>query len=67
MKTNPTAFNKVAAILSRREDISIQDAKEWVKEALDWVEMALERGEDAESVWQDETGLEPDYLMEILI
>lgn len=67
MEINVSAFNRVAKILSRREDISIQDAKEWVNEALELVQTAIDEGADAEEVWQDQTELEPDYLMEILI
>lgn len=64
---NEKGIEEVVAILMRREQLSKEDARNWVKEALEWVEIAISRGEDAESVWEDEVGLEPDYLFNILI
>lgn len=64
---NENGIEEVVAILMRREELSREDALRWVEEALEWVEIAISRGEDAESVWEDEVGLEPDYLFNILI
>lgn len=64
---NEDGIEEVVAILMRREELSREDALDWVEEALEMVEDAIAVGEDAESVWEDEVGLEPDYLFNILI
>lgn len=64
---NEKGIEEVIGILMRREDISREDARLWVDEALEWVEIAITRGEDPDDIWMDQTGLEPDYLYNILM
>lgn len=66
---NKKGIEEVVAILMRREQLSREDALNWVKEALDMVMDAIseERYMEAEDIWQDEVGLEPDYLLSILM
>lgn len=64
---NENRIEEVVAILMRKEELSKEDALNWVKEALEWVEIALSRGEDPDDIWMDQTGLEPDYLYNILM
>lgn len=54
-------------ILMQRDDLTEEEATEIVKDA---VEAALEElfyDGDPEEVWMEETGLEPDYLIEYLL
>lgn len=64
---NENGIKEVVAILMRKEELSREDALNWVKEALEWVEIAISRGEDPDDIWMDQTGLEPDYLYNILM
>ena len=64
---NENRIEEVVAILMRKEELSKEDALNWVKEALEWVEIAISRGEDPDDIWMDQTGLEPDYLYNILM
>lgn len=53
-------------ILMERENISREEANDILWEAKHAVEEALENGGDAQDVFTDITGLEPDYLSCIL-
>ena len=64
---NKNGIEEVVAILMRKEELSREDALNWVKEALEWVEIAISRGEDPDDIWVDQTGLEPDYLYNIIM
>lgn len=64
---NENRIEEVVAILMRKEELSREDALNWVNEALEWVEIAISRGEDPDDIWMDQTGLEPDYLYNILM
>ena len=64
---NENRIEEVVAILMRKEELSREDALNWVKEALEWAEIAISRGEDPDDIWMDQTGLEPDYLYNILM
>lgn len=64
---NENGIEEVVTILMRREHISREDALLWVYEALEWVEIAISREEDPDDIWMDQTGLEPDYLYNILM
>lgn len=64
---NRNGIEEVIDTLMCREDISREDALQWVKEALEWVEIAIRRGEDPDDIWMDQTGLEPDYLYNIMM
>lgn len=50
-------------VLMRRDDMTRSEALEAIAEARKRV---LEDGEDPEEVLQDEFGLEPDYVMDLL-
>lgn len=64
---NEKGIEEIVAILMRREKLSREDALLWVYEALEWVEIAISRGENPDDIWMDQTGLEPDYLYNILM
>ena len=64
---NEREIENVVNILMRREELSREDALRWMYEALEWVEIAISRGEDPDDIWVDQTGLEPDYLYNILM
>lgn len=59
---------QVARILANRDGLSPEDAADVVKEALAMVNSCITSGDfmEAEDIWLDYTGLEPDYLMMIL-
>ena len=64
---NEKGIENVVNILMQREELSRKDALRWVYEALEWVEIAISRGEDPDDIWVDQTGLEPDYLYNIIM
>ena len=49
-------------VLMRRDEMSAEDVDEWIKAAR----QAVEDGEDPEDILQDEFGLEPDYVFDLL-
>ena len=53
-------------VIAKRDGVSSDEAVETVKLALDMVMEALHEGDDPEQVWMEETGLEPDYLIELM-
>jgi len=59
----------VVKSISERDGISIQDAQDIVDEVMEEVQDCIDEGdfEGAEDAWQYGTGLEPDYLMEMLM
>jgi hypothetical protein len=50
-------------VLMRRDEMAAEDVDEWIKAARRAV---LEDGEDPEDILQDEFGLEPDYIFDLL-
>ena len=52
----------IVKILMEREDINREDANEMLWDARGEVLEALENGEDAEAIFTDITGLEPEYM-----
>ena len=56
----------IVKILMEREDINREDANEMLWDARSEVLEALENGEDAEAIFTDITGLEPEYMSCIL-
>ena len=50
-------------VLMRREEMTAEDVDEWIRAAQQAV---LEDGEDPEDTLQDEFGLEPDYIFDLL-
>lgn len=56
----------IVDILMERDNLSFDEACDALNDAMDCVWDAIEEGYDVEQVWEMETGLEPDYLMNIL-
>ncbi len=56
----------VVDILMERDNLSFDEACDALNDAMSCVWDALAEGYDVEQVWEMETGLEPDYLMNIL-
>jgi len=52
--------------LMERDLLTSDEADDLIKETRELMLEAIEIGEDAEEVFSDMTGLEPDYIMEIL-
>jgi len=50
-------------VLMRKYGMTAEDVDEWIKAARRAV---LEDGEDPEDILQDEFGLEPDYIFDLL-
>ena len=59
---------KVVAILMRRDGLSREDAVITLEDAMSEVYDAIDGTSclDPEEVWMEETGLEPDYLMDLI-
>ena len=51
--------------LMARDGLSYDEALELVEETREVCLDAIEAGEDAEEVFRDLTGLEPDYILEL--
>ena len=60
---------KIIAILMKRDGLSKKEATQFLDDVLKDVEDAIANGdwEDAEDIWMGDTGLEVDYLMEVLM
>lgn len=56
----------VVDILMERDNLSFDEACDALNDAMSCVWDALAEGCDIEQVWEMETGLEPDYLLNIL-
>ena len=59
-------MEKVIQILMQRDGLSRGEAKEVVKNVLDIIYRCADDIEYCEEIWMEETGLEVDYLMEVL-
>ena len=62
MKTK-IRLTELHRVLMRRDEMTAEDVDEWVRAAQQAV---LEDGEDPEDILQDEFGLEPDYIFDLL-
>ena len=60
-------MERIIQILMRRDDLTHKEAEEVVNNALDMVYANLDHPSECEEIWMEETGLEVDYLMEVLI
>ena len=60
---------KIVNILMRRDDLTEEEAIETVKDCLDEVNAAIEMGDfdEVEDIVADYLGLEPDYIVDLLI
>lgn len=61
MKTK-IRLTELHRVLMRRDEMTAEDVDEWIKAA----QQAVEEGEDPEDILQDEFGLEPDYIFDLL-
>ena len=59
---NRAAAKEIVEIFMSRDGMTREDAIEHLKEAYSAVQEAIPNGDDADEVWMEETGLEPDYL-----
>lgn len=59
-------MEKVIQILMQRDGLSHGEAKEVLNNALEMIDDNLDDPEYCEEIWTEETGLEVDYLMEVL-
>lgn len=62
-------MNEIINILMRRDGISENEARNLIEDCMEKVETAIAAGRymEAEDIFMDWIGLEPDYLMQILI
>ncbi len=59
-------MRELLTILMRRDGLTREEAIEILREAHEAVLEAIDNGEDPEEVFMDITGLEPDYIMDII-
>ena len=60
-------MENIISILMLRDDLIYEEAKEVVQNALDMVYAHLDHPSECEEIWMAETGLEVDYLMQVLL
>jgi hypothetical protein len=51
----------------KRDSMTREEASSLVDDVMNMVYDAVACGDDAEEIWMSELGLEPDYLMDLLI
>lgn len=59
-------MEKVIKILMQRDGLSRGEAEEVIRNCLHIIYMNLDDPCECEEIWMEETGLEVDYLMEVL-
>lgn len=59
-------MSELIEVLMKRDGLSYEEARDMAREARKIIREALENGEDPEEAFTDFTGLEPDYLEELL-
>jgi len=62
-------MNEIISVLMRRDNLSKEEAREVVKETMESVRECIEEGdfEAAEDIFTSELGLEPDYLINVIM
>lgn len=62
-------LNKIIKILMKRDDMTKEEATEVVKDTKQMVESAIRSGDytAAEDIFQEELGLEIDYMVNLLL
>lgn len=60
-------MNKVIRILMKRDDMTREEATALVEEVKEMMLEAAHNGDDPEEILMEELGLEPDYMMDILL
>ena len=63
---NRAAAEEIVEIFMRRDGMTREDAIELLKEAYSAVQEAILNGDDTDEVWMEETGLEVDYLFNLM-
>lgn len=63
---NRAAAKEIVEIFMRRDGMTREDATELLKESYSAVQEAILNGDDADEVWMEETGREPDYLYNLM-
>ena len=58
---------RVLRHLMAQEGLTRKEAESMYKDAKEAVMEAIKNGEDAMSVFEDEFGLEPDYLIDVIL
>lgn len=59
-------MEKIIQILMQRDGLNHGEAEKVVRSCLHTIYMNLNDPEYCEEIWMEETGLEVDYLMEVL-
>lgn len=67
MSKGSSGKDRVVNILMKRDSMSREEASSLVDDVMEMVYDAVANGDDAEEIWMSELGLEPDYLMDLLI
>ena len=57
----------IIQILMKRDDLTRKEAENVIKNALDMIYNSFDDPGHCEEIWTEETGLELDYLLEVLI
>ena len=63
---NRAAAKEIVEIFMHRDGMIREDAIELLKEAYSAVQEAILNGDDADEIWMEETGLEPDYFYNLM-
>ena len=65
-----TGHDRIVAILMERDELTEEEAREQVEDAVDAINDILENGgsyEEAEDVLLEDLGLEMDYIFDLLL
>ncbi len=60
-------LKEMLEILMERDGMSRNEALQLLREVQDAINEAFESGEDPEEIFTDMTGLEPDYLLALIV
>ena len=67
MSTTSKAVIRVAKIIAKRDEMDLEEAIQLVEETLQEISDNGYSTFMSEEIWQDNTGLEPDYLLECIL
>jgi len=65
-----TGYDRIIAILMERDELTEEEAREQVEDAVDAINDIMENGgsyEEAEDVLLEDLGLEMDYIFDLLL
>lgn len=62
-------MEKIIRILMRRDEMTRKEAEEYVKDTMTEIQSAIDCGDYclAEDIFESDLGLEPDYLIDLLL